>query len=69
MSLSVGKKIIHHQGFPDTGNATIAGYGRYKRPPCEAGSKGPDKFEYCGMGKECYKGSQVKDLIGFVFMA
>ena len=46
--------------FDDGGNATIAGYGRFKRPPCEVGSKGPHKFEFCGVDPQCKKGSTVR---------
>ena len=42
--------------FPDTGNATIAGYGRFRRPPCEVGAQGPHRFEFCGVEKQCVKG-------------
>jgi len=36
----------------------VAGYGRYRRAPCEVGRHGPEKFEYCGTGDECVMGSQ-----------
>ena len=46
-------------GFNDFGHALVAGYGRYRRAPCEVGRLGPEKFEYCGTGEECTRGSQV----------
>ncbi len=48
-----------YRRYPDTGNATIAGYGRFKRPPCEVGAQGPHKFEFCGVEEKCVKGTQV----------
>ena len=45
--------------FQDNGHAMVAGYGRYRRAPCEVGRHGPEKFEYCGTGDRCIRGSQV----------
>ena len=42
------------------GHAMAAGYGRYRRAPCEVGRKGPEKFEYCGTADGCTKGSKVR---------
>ena len=47
------------QNYPDLGPALIAGYGRYRRAPCEVGRSGPDKFEFCGIEKSCTKNSRV----------
>ncbi|TRY79100.1 hypothetical protein TCAL_02836 [Tigriopus californicus] len=52
----VGVNDIHKEY---NGKAIIAGYGRYKRPPCEVGPEGPHKFEFCGVGQECFKGSKA----------
>ena len=38
----------------------VAGYGRYRRAPCEVGRQGPEKFEYCGTSEECTRGSKVR---------
>ena len=45
--------------FNDLGHAMVAGYGRYRRAPCEVGRMGPEKFEYCGTAETCTKGSKV----------
>ena len=45
--------------FNDQGHAMVAGYGRYRRAPCEVGRQGPEKFEYCGTAENCAKGSKV----------
>ena len=37
----------------DNIHATIAGYGKYKRAPCEVDSHGPSKFRYCGVEPDC----------------
>ena len=47
------------ENFPDLGPSIIAGYGRYRRAPCEVGRQGPDKFEFCGVEKACTKNSRV----------
>jgi len=44
--------------FNDLGHAMVAGYGRYRRAPCEVGRMGPEKFEYCGTAETCTKGSK-----------
>ena len=41
----------------------VAGYGRYRRAPCEVGRQGPEKFEYCGTAETCVKGSKVSQTI------
>ena len=41
----------------------VAGYGRYRRAPCEVGRLGPEKFEYCGTADTCTKGSKVSQII------
>ena len=41
----------------------VAGYGRYRRAPCEVGRQGPEKFEYCGTAESCKKGSKVRNFI------
>ena len=41
----------------------VAGYGRYRRAPCEVGRQGPEKFEYCGTAETCVKGSKVSSAI------
>ena len=41
----------------------VAGYGRYRRAPCEVGRQGPEKFEYCGTAETCVKGSKVSPTI------
>ena len=41
----------------------VAGYGRYRRAPCEVGRQGPEKFEYCGTAENCAKGSKVSTFI------
>ncbi len=48
------------ESYPDLGKALIAGYGRYRRAPCESGRYGPEKFEFCGVEKSCTKNSKVK---------
>ena len=45
--------------YNDVGAATIAGYGRYRRAPCEVNRHGPEKYEYCGTEKACVKGHPV----------
>ena len=45
--------------FPDVGPALIAGYGRYRRVPCEVGRLGPEKYEFCGVEPECTRESKV----------
>lgn len=35
--------------------AIIAGYGKYRRPTCLVGPRGPTKFRYCGIDQECRK--------------
>lgn len=47
------------ENFNDQGHAMVAGYGRYRRAPCEVGRQGPEKFEYCGTAETCVKGSKV----------
>ena len=51
--------LPHGPRFNDFGHALVAGYGRYRRAPCEVGRQGPEKFEYCGTGEECTRGSSV----------
>ena len=51
--------LPHGPEFDDFGHALVAGYGRYRRAPCEVGRLGPEKFEYCGTGEECTRGSLV----------
>ena len=41
----------------------VAGYGRYRRAPCEVGRLGPEKFEYCGTADTCTKGSKVSRIM------
>ena len=41
----------------------VAGYGRYRRAPCEVGRMGPEKFEYCGTAETCTKGSKVTEVL------
>ena len=48
-----------NEKFNDLGHAMVAGYGRYRRAPCEVGRMGPEKFEYCGTAETCTKGSKV----------
>ena len=48
--------------FNDQGHAMVAGYGRYRRAPCEVGRQGPEKFEYCGTAETCTKGSKVSGI-------
>ena len=48
------------QEYDEHGLAMVAGYGRYRRAPCEVGRQGPEKFEYCGTGKECARGAKVR---------